>query len=92
MVCVLLLPGRALRNVAGAVDPVPLEAPGTGVAREGEMCAEWARAGRTRCRNLGCRATEGVRDDRRVLCRTRPKAHLTTGISGERSESAACRG
>ena len=44
MVCVLLLPGRALKNAAAAVDPAPLETPGTGVARKGEVRAELGRA------------------------------------------------
>ncbi len=56
------------------------------------MLAELERTARTLGRNPGRVDVYGVSDDRRVLHPTRPKAHLTSGISGERSESAACRG
>ena len=92
MVCVLLLPGRALKNAAGARSPAPLETPGTERARAGRMPAELERTGRTQRQNPGKFEDDGVSDSRRACCPTRPKAHLTSGISGERSESAACRG
>ena len=92
MVCVLLLPGRALKTAAGARSPAPLETPGTGRARAGRMPAELERTGRTWRQDPGRLETDGVSDGRRVRRPTRPKAHLTSGISGERSESAACRG
>ena len=92
MVCVLLLPGRALKNAAGAGAPASLEAPGTGPVRAGDMPAKLERTGITLGQNPGRVGGDGVSDDRRVLYPTRPKAHLTSGISGERSESAACRG
>ena len=92
MVCVLLLPGRTLKTAAGARGPAPLETPGTGRARAGRMPAELKRTGRKQCQSPGRLEDDGVSDGRRVCCRTRPKAHLTSGISGERSESAACRG
>ena len=92
MVCVLLLPGRALKDAAGARAPASLEAPGTGPVRVGDMPAELERTVITLGQNPGRVDVDGVSDDRRVLYPTRPKAHLTSGISGERSESAACRG
>ena len=92
MVCVLLLPGRALKNAAGPRSPAPLETPGTGWARAGRMPAELEGTGRTQRQNPGRLETDGVSDGRRVRCPTRPQAHLTSGISGERSESVACRG
>jgi hypothetical protein len=37
MVCVLLLPGRALTNAAGTGDPAAIETPGTGLVTAGRM-------------------------------------------------------
>ena len=88
----MLLPGRALKNAAGAGLPALNETTGTKRARADRMPAEVERAGRKLRSNAGSLVTDGVRDDCRVLCRTRPKAHLTTGFSGERSESVATRG
>ena len=88
----LLLPGRALKNAAGAGPPAPFEAPVTGPVRARGLPAELERTVVTLGKNQGRVDVDGVSDDRRVLYPTRPKAHLTSGISGERSESAACRG
>jgi len=92
MVCVLLLPGRAPKNPAGVGKPTPLEAPETGRARAGRLFAGFERTGGTLHEDAGRLVADDVSDVRRMPCRTRPKAHLTSGISSERSESAACRG
>ena len=77
MVCVLLLPGRTLKNAAGTGDPAALETPETGLVTAGRMSVGLERAGRTGRPNAGGLETDGMSDDRRVRCQTRPKAHLT---------------